>query len=124
MDRKDQEDTENQPVTESFVLHEAVPTWFVTSSLYSPASVLSVERIFRVATFLVKDMSYLAPAESSLLSLNHLVFSSGEPETVTSRAVFSPDFTLRDAGLSTTAAGSRNQEEVMRLQELFYTQFG
>lgn len=93
---------------ESLVLQEAVPTWFVTSSLYSPASALSADRIFRVATCFVKDIWYLAPAESSLLSLNHLVFSSGEPDTVISRAAFSPDFTFKDSGLSTIAAGSRN----------------
>lgn len=112
----------HQPETESFVIQEAVPTWLVTSILYSPASALSVERIFREATFFEKDIRYLVPEDSTVSSLNHLIFSSGEPDTLTSKFALSPDFTFKDSGLSTISAGSRNQGKDIRPTESSHRQ--
>ena len=84
---------------------------FWISSLYTPVSALSAGWIFSTITLFEKDILNFVLEESSWLSLNHLGLSSAEPDTDTSRAALSPDFTFKVSGKSTIAAGSRNYDE-------------
>lgn len=104
----------HQPSTVRFNLVRSLPTSFLTSNVYSPVSIFSADKTFKLEIIFENEILYFCPEESSTPSLNHFGFSSGVPDTLTSRAAISPAVTLKDSGLSTTLAGSENKEHEKR----------
>lgn len=115
-----------------YVLQVSLPTSFETSNVYSPVSLVSADRIFRVEIIFEKVILYFCPEDNSAPSLNHFGFSSGVPATVNCNIAVSHAVTLNDSSLSRIEAGSVKREEhfyirniskpnLKRLSQLPYT---
>lgn len=76
--------------------------------MYSPLSLLSVDKIFKIEFLSVLCTLYFLPDVNSFPSLHHLAVRGLVPENLHSRVAGSPAVTLIDLAGSVIFAGSRN----------------
>lgn len=89
-------------------LQVPLPTSLKTSNVYSPLSLFSVDKIFRIELLSVLCTLYFLPVVSSFPSLCHLTVRGFVPENLHSRVAGSPAVTLIDLAGSVIFAGSRD----------------